>query len=287
MKPDSAQFSFDFSMAIRKTNGRPLTLVGTGLTTPDGATVPVAHGVAPQLARGPDDLHLFGARDGAHGSIEYLARLFAVEDATGTSFESGWAVIVPGQLGGGRLAEQCLFAAGVFGYRLALVIESADLGFLKSFCQDPVRIGFRKRGGMLHMAVQWDSGICCVARFDASGFIESQCPLPTGTKAHHQGIMLKLVDASTGYVAAARFVRMPSSFMRRLLARIRQDLSTASVRRPWSTDCSGVFLCHDHYAEVIGATRLVYGDDCPVTSLWIPTAAVGPLMRFGSLEVAA
>jgi len=252
-----------FSLAF---NGMSAVAVTSG----NRAIIANAIDLSPRLSTARDDHHLWGVRQDAHGSLETLVRFFAVEDPSKTSFKSGWIAIAPGDYVGHRnLAEQCLLSFCETGYQLLLIVGRVGDVF-ESFCEEPVQIGFGHRDGMLHTAVRLGSKLSGVAEFNAHGFAGGGRALAAQDEPQAQGFMVTLVDALTGYVSAARFVRMPRGFMGRLRRSIEHHVMTApAAALPRSKYC-GAFLRSSQLAEAIDENEMVTGKNCPVASLWAP-----------------
>jgi len=261
---------------------------GFAVTTTNNGKVVNPIDLIPRFSIAPDDYHLFGGRETPGAAPEFLLRLFAVEDTSKKLFKSGWIGVAPGSYVGERgiRPEQCLFGAFGNGYRLALIVANAganatanaDANF-DSFCKEPVQIGFRRRGGVLHVAAALGNRLQGVAEFDAHEFVGSGSWLPAQDRLHAQGFMLNLVSAFTGYIVAARFVKMPRDFMHRLRRSIEHSVRTApAAKQPRSKYCCA-FYGSDPLGEALNALddyQLVFGENCPVASLWIPAGTEFP-----------
>jgi hypothetical protein len=273
MHSNSGEYSAEYVQPAFQPSRFSLTLVGmsaVAVTTGNCAIIANSIDLVPRFSSARDDHHLWGTRHDARGSLELLMRLFAVEDPSKRSFKSGWIGITPGGYVGQRnLAEQCLSSFCEGGYQLALIVGRVG-DIFESFCKEQVQIGFGHRDGVLHTAVRLGSKLSGVAEFNAHGFAGGGRALATQDRPQAQGFMLTLVDALTGYVSAARFIRMPRGFMRGLHRSIEHHVMMApATALPRSKYC-GAFLTSVQLAEAIDDNEMVAGENCPVASLWIP-----------------
>jgi hypothetical protein len=244
------------------------------LTTAQGIPVSAVAPVETRMQSTAEDLHLRERRSGPGGTTELLARFFAVRDkGEAGTFQPGWmaATPTPAQYLVSR-DETCTFAAGAFGYRLALVTGILFHDSVIAFCEDPATIGFGISGGRLYITASIDNSFSAVAAVNPDTDFQLET-LPDVKLAHGNAIMLELVDSVGGGAVAARCLRLPAEFISKLRRQLVEQTKVGRIRSGKPQYTAGVFASTKSIKRIEGRGAAVIGKDCPVFSAWISEAA--------------